>query len=328
MGKLDLNEIFSRTFDKINLPSKGEFYKDNLSSFKIRYLSGIEEKVLTSDFLTKSGEALEMVLSNVILDDFDVRDLVISDMQGIMIFLYSTAYGDIIPYQMKCPSCSYEDELSVRLSDIDFKKSEYKPMSGKFMYYAPMKQNFLSSVHTPKVLTQENGEKFVEFVLSPITFGKELDMKKKGVDNKGINKIISSIKSIGGVTDVEYIENSVKRMNMQDFKRLREFSDRNEMALEDKISVVCPACGHEHKFQVNFGYDFLKLPEKHRENIMEECFLISHYSESGMDFQQAMNLPITERRWYLQRISEELEKKREAEKKAADAAKSGGGGRR
>lgn len=324
MGKFDLNDIFGRAFDKINLPSKGVFYPNGEKSFKVRYLSGIEEKVLTSMFLTESGEALELVLENTIIEDFPIRDLVISDLQGIMLFLYATAYGDLVPYKMECPSCGYSDEMSIRLSDIDFKKTEIQPVDGAWSFMTPMRNNFLTSDHQLIVVGNGTKNQFVELKLTPVTFGRELDMKKEGKDLRGINRVINSIESVGGITDREYIEKAVKTMNLKDFKKLRIFSESNDLALDDKVSVTCPACGYDHSFQFNFGYDFLKLPEKHRENIMEECFLISHYSESGMNFVQAMNLPITERRWYLQRVSDELEKKREAEKKAMDAAKAKG----
>lgn len=322
MSKIDLKEIFNRTFDRIKLPSKGEFYIDKVGSFKIRYLSGLEEKVLSSEFLNETGEALELVLNNLIIDDFEVKDLIVSDLQGIMVFLYATAYGDSIPITSKCPKCGYEDDIKVRLSELDFKKSNAKPIDGSWRYYAPYRKNYVQKGFRPNYLELESGKKAVEIVLKPITFGRELEIRKKGKTLTGIDRVINAIHSIGGVEDRVYIEHVVKTMNMSDFKSFRVFSEENEQSIEDKVPITCIACGNKHEVRLNLGHDFLRLPENHRETVMEECFLISHYSESGMNFDQAMNLPVTERRWYLRRVSEELEKKREAEKKAADAAKS------
>lgn len=321
MAKFNLQEIFERTFDKVNLPSKGVFYDNGQKSFNIRYLSGIEEKVLTSYFLTESGEALELVLNNVIMDDFNVQDLLLSDLQGIMIFLYATAYGDKVTYNSKCPHCNYNDEILVTLSQIDFKVCESSPQNGAWSFFMPIRKHYYQG-NTPNVIELPNGREMIEFKLIPIKFGIELNLKKQGKSIEGISKIINKIQSIGGIDNREYIEKVVKKMSLQDFKSLKTFSEKNDLSLQDKVITSCVSCGHEYFFRFNLGYDFLKLPEKHRENIMEECFLISHYSQSGLSFDKAMKLPISERRWYLQRVSEELIKKQEAEKKAMDSAKS------
>jgi len=80
----------------------------------------------------------------------------------------------------------------------------------------------------------------------------------------------------------------------------------------------------------NFGgaHSFLAFPSSFRENVQEELFLITYYGEN-IGIEDAKKMPVTERRWFINRISEELSKKKEAEEKAVRQAKSKGkGGKR
>src|ERR1035437_630556 len=100
-----------RQFSILNLPSKGEFYKGNKSSLFVRYLTAIEENLLTDQNLMESGKGLGFVLDNVIIDnDILSSDLVLSDYQAVLLFLRSTAYGDNIDSKFICPHCNKEND--------------------------------------------------------------------------------------------------------------------------------------------------------------------------------------------------------------------------
>jgi hypothetical protein len=54
---------------------------------------------------------------------------------------------------------------------------------------------------------------------------------------------------------------------------------------------------------------------------LEEIFLLTYYGKS-ITIEDAKQMPVTERRWFINRISEELEKQREYEKKEMSKARS------
>ncbi len=324
--KFDIKDIMSRSFDLINLPSEGKYYENNVSSLKIRHLTGLEEMLLTSYFLNESGDALALVLDNVILDEFDTKKLILPDLQGIMIFLYATAFGDKLKFNVKCPVCNYEDETPVQLSSLDFKKQKIKPDNGKFYLYI-FYEDFFSKYGFKSV--EENENRFLEIVIKPPTFGEQLESKKRGIDlSNATNKAIMSIISIGEIEDRDIISKFIKSLKLPYFKKIKEFIKDNEVGIEEKFKTVCPACGSENSYHLSLGHDFLKLPESHKQNVLEECFLLSHYSLGTMSFDKVKELPTAERRWAINRLQEELQKKQDAEKKAYDAAKSKSGGKK
>ena len=310
----------SRAFDMVNLPSEGKFYSCGTKSLNIRNISGIEEKVLSSYFLNESGEGLRMVLENLILDDFSIVNLILSDLQGIMIYLYATAFGDELKMQIKCPHCGYsDDDVRIRLSGLNFKKQELTPQDNKFKFYLPYENSFDKIA---KEYIESEDKRYVEILIKPPTFGEQIIMKKSGLDtNNSTNKIVLSIDSIGGNNNKNQLAQFIKSLNLKTFKKIKTTIQKNELGVDDKQKYECDMCNQESEFNLNLGYDFLKLPETHKQNVLEECFLISHYNQGGMNFDRAMELPTTERRWMINRIQEEMQKKKEAEEKAYNAAK-------
>ena len=72
-------------FDLVVFPSMGLFYKNKKQHILVRYLTGIEENILTSPMLDEYGIALDMALKNVVLDqDVNIDDLLVGDKNAIL----------------------------------------------------------------------------------------------------------------------------------------------------------------------------------------------------------------------------------------------------
>jgi len=56
------------------------------------------------------------------------------------------------------------------------------------------------------------------------------------------------------------------------------------------------------------------LSDEYIQNVYEEFFLLKYYG--GWSFTEAYNLPILIRRWFLERLTQQLEKEKEAQEKA------------
>ena len=55
--------------------------------------------------------------------------------------------------------------------------------------------------------------------------------------------------------------------------------------------------------------------------MMDEIFLIGYYGKGGITRADSFSMPVYERRWTMERISEEVEKKNKAEEAAARKAR-------
>lgn len=311
------SENFEILFDILNLPSQGVFYPDHRQTLSIRYLTAREENILTSPSLIENGNALDLVLESVIMDDgVDVNKLLSVDRNAILIFLRSTSYGDKFPVAINCPSCSKSGETSFLLSNLGIKEASKKPDSdGCYEFELPkMKLEKKPVIVRFRPLTVEDERKMNDYINSA---GADIkDSVKKTITARYIAQIVS----INGSNDEKLILKLANNMLAYDSNALRKFMDEVEPGLDRKVKLKCPNCGDEFTEEFSIGDEVLRLPATHRENVMEEIFLLTYYGKS-ITRADAFKMAVSERRWHINRISEEIEKKNRAEQKASDDAK-------
>ncbi|MFA5067049.1 MAG: hypothetical protein WC466_03290 [Candidatus Izemoplasmatales bacterium] len=317
--KIDLK----RQFSILNFPSNGLYYKNKKKSILIRYLTAVEEHVLCDYLLMENGDALKLIISNLVLDeDFDLKNILLNDFQAILIFLRSTAYGDFVDLNITCPYCSKESEYKIKLSELKFKEPKHEPDdNGNYIV-------FLEDLN-------------LEITICPITLEREIQKQKENEDDdffvvkmddgtqKRIKKektlsLIYHIESINGVTDKSQIKKVIKRLQKKYIDYILDFIKENESGIDERISLVCPFCAESFFQQLAIGYDFLSMPANYKENIYEEIFLLTYYGKS-ITREDAMLMPVVERKWHIRRIKEEVDKQNEAEKRAINKAKSNKG---
>lgn len=316
--KVDL----TRQFSIINLPSKGLHYSDKNKSLLIRYLTAVEEHILCDSFLMESGRGIELILSDLIIDDINVRDLLLSDLQAILIFLRSTAYGDTVELDISCPHCGKESEQIIRLSELDFKKPKIEPNeNGKYVIFLPeIEMEFaICPLTFSKELEKHENETEQDFFVYKTEDGEEIKVKKE----KSLS-LVYNIDSINGITDKEKIKTIIRNLPKKYVDVITNFISENEVGVDEKINLKCPFCGEEFSQKLLVGYGFLSLPSSYKENIYEEMFLITYYGK-GITRADAMSMPVVERKWHIRRIKEEIDKQNKAEETAMKKAKSSKG---
>ena len=141
------------------------------------------------------------------------------------------------------------------------------------------------------------------------------------IKNEVTARYLTQIKSINDNYNKEYIKKFIKKMSLIDSSHLREFMKKVEPGINSIVDFNCAICDHEFKDDLRINDEILKLPPEHRENVNEEIFLISYYSNGGMNKDQAFRMSIADRRWNINRISKEIEKKNKAEEDAMRKAK-------
>lgn len=308
--------LFDRDFDIIYLPSKGKYYKNNKSSLMVRYISALEERLLVSPLLNESGKGLKFMLQNVIIDDdIKIEDLLISDIQGILMFLRSTAYGDILEFKAECPHCNHENELNIQLSSLQFKKPKLEPDEDGNFIFSSSNPDILIKF---KPLTFENGLDVSNGNKHTFTYkdGKEVFEFKRYNTEKAINSIVE----INGISDKDKIRNIILNLPKKIFDELKKIISENEVGVENIREFECEDCGNTANMKFNFGNNILALPPSHKEVLNEELFLLTYYGKN-INYESAERMPVSNRRWFLKRILEEMEKKKKAEEDAVNKVK-------
>lgn len=109
-------------YEMVQLPSKGECYRNKVRQLPVSYLTASDENIITSPKLLENGTMCDVLLEKKILDKtFNVNDLCLVDREFILLWFRRTGYGDTF---------SYVDENGEK-EEIDLSKITFKDFNQK-----------------------------------------------------------------------------------------------------------------------------------------------------------------------------------------------------
>jgi len=296
-------QIEERPFEILTLPSKGEFYKNKNKFLLIGFITYFEEYILTNEIMHEADIAMPLVLSKVILNsDFDIKDILSCDVQAISMFLRAYSYGNTIEIDVECPHCAHKDKHKILISNFKSKELEYQP-----------DENGEISLKT----SQFN----IPLKITPRTYLEELKFNK--TERNSIEKLAFFVSEFMGFKEYNDIVKKITMLKLVESRDVRKAVFENLPGIDASVSYDCELCSKSTVINFgNDGADFLRLPSSFMNNVLEEIFLLTHYSQGGVSMTDAKKMPVGERRWFINRLSEEITKKNEAEKAAVSKAKS------
>jgi DNA-directed RNA polymerase subunit RPC12/RpoP len=215
-------------------------------------------------------------------------------------FLRAFSYGDSIEIDVECPHCGNKDKHKVTISSFKSKDLEHHPNENGEISLITEKFNIPLKIH-------------------PRTYIEELEFNKK--NKNPIEKLCFYITDLGGITDKASILKKISTLKLVESRDVRKCVFDNLPGINASTEYQCALCDKTTKIDFgNDGADFLKLPSSFMNNVLEEIFLLTHYG-NGISIADAKKMPVGERRWLINRLSEEIQKKNEAEKAAVAKAK-------
>lgn len=314
------NNLIDTQFDLLFLPSQS-FYKPFKQSLFIKHLTGKEEIVLTSPMLHEAGKAIDLVLKSCILDeDVNFEDLILPDKQALMMFLRINSFGSKIELNITCPHCQKEGKSSFDLISLQAKDIiELPDENGEHTYN--MKNFKLSS-------QKDKNEKISVVVkFKPLTISDEKKIKleieniKSGNKNEMLIRYKYQIVSINGNADKNFIIKVIKNLPIVESKKMREYFEKILPGIQNEITLKCQHCQKDIEDTFNLDINLLGITPEYRENLLEELFLVTYYGKD-ISYDSALNMPTSQRKWWINRISAEIEKKNKAEEDAVKKSQS------
>ena len=110
-------------FDVIPLPSGGLLYPGQQGNVKVEYMTAMDENILTSPNLIKSGKVIDVLMERKIKESpVPMDQLLIGDRNAIMIWLRATGYGEIYPVKLTDPNSGVEFEHEIDLNALKTKE--------------------------------------------------------------------------------------------------------------------------------------------------------------------------------------------------------------
>ena len=300
-------KISYHEFDIIELPSRGLFYNLGRSFIHTKLLTAKEENILTSPFLSEYGDALDLALESVILDNIQVDNLLSVDRKAIIMFLRSKAISDSFDLEITCNQCGANFIQEFRLSNFEMSDSVQTPNA--------------DGLYCLKFKMSEDSEKEYIVKLFPLTHGAEKIIKKFHADKASTYELIFQIHSINDNDDRDFIERFVQKMPIKKFQSFKKQIDDIVPRIFEQLTTQCTSCFNSEKMAFKIDDGLLKFDPNYRINYEEEIFLIQYYGKGGFQKNEIYDMSIAQRKATLDKINREVEKRNEAEKRAASKSK-------
>lgn len=267
-------------YDVVELPSKGQCYKEKFSRVPVSYLTAYDENFITSPNLYKDGLIIDYLLKHKVMNkNIDIEELISGDVDALTLFLRITSYGHEYPIIARDPETGKEIEAVIDLTKITVKDFNLKgDENGCFDFELPItkdKVKFRFLTRKDKKILDKLGEMedygikaskirliikdMIQMIKKDdILPGKEkqvyvdnisqfedwcvkLNEKEKNPYNKMItNRLELSVVSINGETDRNYIAKYVRNMPAKDALMLRRYIVDNEPGMNWEIEVPRP----------------------------------------------------------------------------------------
>lgn len=238
----------------VPLPSFGLVYPPNsplhnLKEIEVRYMTAIDEDILTSRSLLRSGKAIDAVLKNCILDArINPEELLSGDKNALITFLRVSGYGPEYKVEIDCPSCEETSKYEFDLSQLEMKTLDVEPIEqgeNRFHIQLPtgthIEFKFLNSAEEKEISDAQ--DRIKRSTNSPI-------------DRNVTTRLKNTIISIDGNNDPSLINQYVDTLNVRDSRALRKYMEDNTPDIDMNQEFNCPHCGHRGEVDVPISVSF------------------------------------------------------------------------
>jgi hypothetical protein len=225
---------FSVPFDVIELPSKGLLYPTKQGTVKVEYMTAMDENILTSPNLLKSGKTLDVLLQRKVKEStIDPKDMLVGDRNAIIMFLRATAYGEMYPVKFTDPQTGEEFEHEVDLTSLKQKSLGAEPdENGEFSFLLPKSKKNIKF----RFLTGRDEDEIMAIQ----------EKKQKVSGNNQISNILTMrlermITEIDGNRDKMMISRFLNMMPAYDSLHLRQYYEQIEPGIDLTTEVEAPS---------------------------------------------------------------------------------------
>lgn len=249
----------SSVFEEITLPSLGRFYDGSDGpidgKLHIRAMTGEEEQILATPRFVKKGQAINMIFSRCIQENFKPENLLSADRTYLLIYLRGISYGSEYEVEVKDPNTDRKfstvidlDSLPVDSCPLDFgpELTDVLPKSGLRFSYR------LSRGRDESELQEHRDRRLKQFGDS-------------GADDTLLFRTAQLTDSIANVVDKSEIQVLLKNLPIQDLSYLRSIVNEPPFGVDTKVTILSPMSSEEFEVELPLEANFFFPRRKRKE---------------------------------------------------------------
>lgn len=285
-----LNRVLSTSPDQLipledcHLQSRGIYYGWSDGIVKVRAMGTTAEKVLTTQRLTQSGQAIDYLFRECCRfpDGFDPAELLLGDRIFLLYFLRGITHGNIYEFAVSCPNPNCEAtnthmyDLNNLASTITYAKPELgqEPFKVVLPYLSRVtKRDFWVGVRflrasdsNDMMAKRKSHKKMMAAPGSSIRTGtkaKGISQRGQARQNEALDDTISQnmekiIVSVLGVTDHFQIRRLIEQLHAQDSAAIREWLRENTPSMDNTVTVTCADCSQQFTVELPISESFFR----------------------------------------------------------------------
>lgn len=248
-GIARMQALNNAQYEVIDLPSRGWGYPEGsvLSSGQVRLKlpTGKNEALLSSQNLIKKGIMIDEFLRSLILENFQLEDLLMGDKNYLVFAARRMTYGNDYKAQVECVKCGKPTELKVDLA-------KFQPKETPELFECPKEQvvfEFTMPVSGKKVL----------FKLSDGHVEKQTEQRMTAMKKPQLEILIRTatlIQQIDGKTGFNEILKELLEAPSKDTFALRNHLQKMSPDINIKVRHECDKCYREQEVVIPLTVDF------------------------------------------------------------------------
>lgn len=256
---LDALKSQSSVFEEVVLPSLGRFYDGTDGpldgKLHIRAMTGEEEQILATPRFVKKGQAINMIFSRCIQENFKPENLLSADRTYLLIYLRGISYGSEYEVEVKDPNTDRKfstvidlDSLPVDTCPLDFgpELADVLPKSGLTFTYR------LSRGRDESELQEHRDRRLKQFGDS-------------GADDTLLFRTAQLTESVANITDKSEIQVLLKNLPIQDLSYLRSVVNEPPFGVDTKVTILSPMSSEEFEVELPLEANFF-FPRRKRKD--------------------------------------------------------------
>ena len=232
-----LNALFVDSSDEAmvitELPSKGKFYP-GFQGVEISPLTFLDEQKILGVKYGNTDIVSKLLEKSVV--GVNVDDLLSMDKMFLLMKVREVSYGENYDFNITCPACASEIKTSLVLS-------EHLNMT-----QVPDELEDPREIHLPKLK-----------VKAQVRFPRSKEEVFLSTPEDVYKNLYRFIVSINDNPDPVFVSKALKRMHIQDIKKLISEINKGEYGVNPRFIFECPECSHSETMSVPMDVSFFSV---------------------------------------------------------------------
>lgn len=232
-----LNALFAESSDDTvtvtELPSKGKFYP-GFQGVEVKPLTFLDEQKILNAKDTRSDIVSKLLEKSI--EGVNVDDLLSMDKMFLLMKVREVSYGDNYDFRVTCPACESEIKTSLSLSNH------------LNMTQVPDHLEDPREITLPRLKTK-----------AEVRFPRSKEEAFLSNPEEVYKNMYRFVVSIDGNPDPVFISKALKRMHIQDIKKLIAEINKGEYGINPRFIFECPECSHSETMAVPMDVSFFSV---------------------------------------------------------------------